>query len=98
MVVGKRAACPEGRAAVIRITGDVERELVCEINGGRAGVVAQPNSEPLCTIAMDSSTFVTLATGRTTASEVDEHISISADDPAGAELGRRVVDQLNMMI
>jgi len=98
MVVGKRAACPEGRAAVIRITGDVERELVCEVNGGRARVVAQPASSSLCTIAMDSSTFVTLATGRTTASEVDDHIEISADEPAGIEFGRRVVDQLNMMI
>ena len=98
IVVGKRAACPEGRAAVIRITGDVERELVCEVNRGRAGFVAQPATDSLCAITMDTSTFLALATGRTTASAVDDHIAISAGDPTGAELGRRVVDQLNMMI
>ena len=98
IVVGKRAACPEGRAARIRITGDVERELVYEVSGGRAGLVTQPATEPLCTVAMDAATFVTLATGRARASAVEDRISISADDPIGAELGRRVVDQLNMMI
>ena len=98
IVVGKRAACPEGRAARIRITGDVERDLVYEVNGGRAGVVSEPAAEPLCTVAMDAATFVALATGRTTASAVADEISISADDPAGTEFGQRVVDQLNMMI
>src|SRR6185295_5947606 len=67
IVVGKRAATPEGGAVVIDITGDVSRHVVCEVTGGRAAIVAAATSEPLATITLDSEAFVVLATGRCSA-------------------------------
>ncbi len=39
MVVGKRAACPEGRAVAFELTGPVRRQVTCEVHDGRAVVV-----------------------------------------------------------
>lgn len=94
IVVGKRAATPEGRAVVVDLTGPVERHIVCEVNGGRASVVESPSDEPLATIRMDSETFVVLANGRRSASAMADRISITGD----TALGQKVVDNLNMMI
>ena len=52
VVVGKRAATPEGGAVVIDITGGVTRHIVCEVAGGRAAVVATPTAAPLATITL----------------------------------------------
>jgi uncharacterized protein (TIGR03083 family) len=94
IVVGKRAATPEGRAVVLDLTGPVQRHVVCEVNGGRAAVVETPKEEPLATIRMDSETFVVLANGRRTGSAMADRISISGD----TALGQKVIDNLNMMI
>ena len=94
VVVGKRAATPEGRAVLLDLTGPVHRHVVCEVNGGRAGVVESAKEEPLATIRMDSETFVVLANGRRTASAMADRISIGGD----TALGQKVVDNLNMMI
>ncbi len=94
IVVGKRAATPEGGAVVIDITGDVSRHVVCEVNGGRAAVVQQATNEPLATITLDSEAFVILATGRRAATGLADRISLDGDDA----LGHRVADNLNMMI
>jgi uncharacterized protein (TIGR03083 family) len=94
MVIGKRAATPEGGAVILDIRGDVERHLVCEVNGGRAAIVEAATHEPLATIRMDPETFVVLATGRGDAESRSEGIEISGDE----SLARRVVDNLNMMI
>lgn len=94
IVVGKRAATPEGGAVVVDITGEVSRHVVCEVNGGRAAVVHQAANEPLATVALDVEAFVILATGRRAATELAERVTIHGD---GA-LGQRVVDNLNMMI
>jgi uncharacterized protein (TIGR03083 family) len=40
IVIGKRAATPEGGAVVVDIAGDVTRHVVCEVTGGRAAIVA----------------------------------------------------------
>ena len=42
MVVGKRAACPEGAAVAIDLCGPVVRLFVCEVTGGRAAFVDSP--------------------------------------------------------
>lgn len=94
IVVGKRAATPEGRAVVIDITGDVVRHVVCEVNGGRAAIVAQAALAPLATVTLDSDAFVVLATGRRPAAAIATRIALSGDEA----LGQRVVDNLNMMI
>jgi uncharacterized protein (TIGR03083 family) len=94
IVVGKRAATPEGRAVVIDITGPVQRHLVCQVDNGRAGFVDQPAQPPLATVTMDTETFVVLATGRRRADAVSSPIELGGD----RELAQRVVDNLNMMI
>ena len=94
IVVGKRAATPEGKAVVIDITGDVPRHIACEVTGGRAAVVDAPSAEPLATVTLDSEAFIVLATGRRSAADIANRIDLAGDH----ELGRRVVDNLNMMI
>ena len=94
IVVGKRAATPEGGAVVVDITGDVQRHVVCEVTGGRAAVVAAASAEPLATITLDAEAFVVLATGRRTAAAMADRIDLAGDH----QLGQRVVDNLNMMI
>ena len=94
IVVGKRAATPEGGAVVINLTGGVQRLVVCEVRSGRAAVVDAPTGEPLATITLEADAFVVLATGRRTARELADHITVSGD----VALGQRVVDSLNMMI
>ncbi len=49
IVVGKRAACPEGAAVTVRITGPVERIVHCEVHDGRAAIVdaaGRPSRSP----------------------------------------------------
>ncbi|MDP9463359.1 MAG: maleylpyruvate isomerase family mycothiol-dependent enzyme [Actinomycetota bacterium] len=94
IVVGKRAATPEGGAVIVDITGDVSRHLVCEVIGGRAAIVAAATLEPLATITLDAEAFIVLATGRRTATAIADRIDLVGDQ----SLGQRVVDNLNMMI
>ena len=94
IVVGKRAATPEGGAVVVDITGDVSRHVVCEVTDGRAAVVAAATAEPLATITLDVEAFVVLATGRCNAASIADRIELAGDQA----LGQRVVDNLNMMI
>jgi len=98
IVVGKRAACPEGSAMAIRITGDIERLVVCEVHDGRALLIDASVAHPVCTITMDTEAFLTLATGRHTADALGPRVGVQADRPAGIELGHRAIDQFNMMI
>jgi uncharacterized protein (TIGR03083 family) len=94
IVVGKRAATPEGRAVVIDVTGEVARRVVCEVNGGRAAFVETAKEDPLAVITLDAEAFLVLATGRCNASAIAGRIVVQGDQP----LGQRVVDNLNMMI
>jgi uncharacterized protein (TIGR03083 family) len=94
IVVGKRAATPEGGAVVIDITGGVHRHVVCEVQGGRAALIAEPSAPPLAVITLDTEAFVVLATGRRPASAVASRAVVMGD----ADLAGRVLDQLNMMI
>jgi hypothetical protein len=93
MVVGKRAACPEGGAVAIELTGPIERHFVCEVTGKRAAFVAAPTAPPLATISMDTECYVLLAAGRRTAADVDARVSVSGDE----ELGGRVLAGLNVL-
>lgn len=94
IVVGKRAATPEGGAVMIDIIGEVARQVVCEVNGGRAAIVERSGQEPLAVVVLDSDAFIILATGRQTATMIGERIHLSGDEV----LGQRIVDNLNMMI
>lgn len=94
IVVGKRAATPEGAAVAFDITGPVERHLVYEVRDGRAGLVDTSSAPPIATVSMDSETFAILAFGRRPAADVLDRITFGGD----VDHGRRIVDALNMMI
>jgi uncharacterized protein (TIGR03083 family) len=94
MVVGKRAACPEGDAVVVELTGPVTRRVTCEVTDGRAHFVDAASSTPHTTIVMDSECYVLLTTGRRTADQVSGRVTITGD----RQLAGRVVAGLNVMI
>jgi len=94
IVVGKRAAAPEGSTTVIAITGPVERTIPIAVDGGRAKIVDAPGDDPLVRVSMDTETFLVLAVGRQPASSRAERIAITGEDA----LGQAIVDNLNMMI
>jgi uncharacterized protein (TIGR03083 family) len=95
IVVGKRAAAPEGSVTLLHLTGPVERTVPVVVEGGRAKV-ADPDTAgpPDVTVAMDSETFLVLAVGRQAAADRSDRIKISGE----GDWGQAIVDQLNMMI
>lgn len=92
IVVGKRAATPEGQSVLINISGAVQRTIYISVIEGRANIVTSAPANLLCEISMDSTVFTALATGRKLSTELDW---ISTGDTAHAQ---RIVSQLNMMI
>lgn len=94
LVIGKRAATPEGESVNFRITGPVNRSLFITVLNGRAVVVDDQPKNIQTTFSIDSNTFVALATGRTTAEETRSHWSATGDN----ELALRIAHNLNMMI
>lgn len=94
IVVGKRAQTPEDGTVVIGITGAVVRTVATTVIDGRAQMVTDIPPNPLCTITMDSDTFLQLATGRATSADLASGISVDGD----SALADRVVSQFNMMI
>lgn len=94
IVVGKRAATPEGRCVVIRITGAVERTIVTTVVDGRARMGGDIPDDVLCDITMDSDVFLQLATGRGEPARLAATCTVSGD----ADHGHAVLTRFNMMI
>jgi uncharacterized protein (TIGR03083 family) len=98
IVVGKRASTPEGASVVLTITGEVQRRIVVTVRNGRAALVPEvPGASPVAAeVTLSTEAFVVLATGRGTLEHraAGGHWSVTGD----AALGRRILDQLNMMI
>lgn len=94
IVIGKRAATPEGQSVVIRITGHVQRLVTTTMVDGRGQLSSEIPTSSLCEISMDSDTFMQLATGRATCDEVASLITIVGDDAHA----HRVLTQFSMMI
>jgi len=94
IVVGKRAATPEGSSVVIHITGPIVRDISITVINGRATVVESLTNAPVMELSFDSNTFVELATGRATAQEVRSKWKVTGD----IELGERTIGAINMMI
>jgi uncharacterized protein (TIGR03083 family) len=92
IVVGKRAATPEGNSVVIVLNGPVERRIIATVIDGRAQLGTEGNIA--ATITMDSDTFVQLAGGRLTYDDVRSMITCEGD----IELATRIVTQFTMMI
>lgn len=98
IVVGKRAATPEGATVVVRITGEVERTVVVNVSGGRAAVVPEaPDGSPVAAaLTLTTEAFVVLATGR----GGPDHAAVAGQWSSKGDdaLARCIVDRLNMMI
>jgi uncharacterized protein (TIGR03083 family) len=94
IVIGKRAATPEGETVNFCVTGPVNRSIFITVFNGRAAVIDVPPTKIQTTFSIDSNTFVALATGRATAEATASHWSSTGDN----ELALRIAQNLNMMI
>ena len=71
IVVGKRAAAPEGESVSITISGAVQRTIYVSVSEGRANIVAAAPANLSCAITMESTVFTALATGRKQSTELN---------------------------
>lgn len=85
MVVGKRAAAPEGATVVMKV-GDVYRTVIRVVDG-RARQTEDESAVPTVSISMPASTFAALTGGR---SDVPDDVVVEGDQV----LGRAVVANL----
>ncbi|MEY2446853.1 MAG: hypothetical protein QOH79_329 [Acidimicrobiaceae bacterium] len=85
IIVGKRAAAPEG-ASVAIIVGDCHRAVI-EVVDGRARVADRGPADETVTLRIAPATFAALVGGR---SDVPDDVAITGDEA----LGRAIVDQL----
>jgi uncharacterized protein (TIGR03083 family) len=92
IVVGKRAATPEGESVSITISGAVQRNIFISVSEGRANFAADKPANVSCEISMDSTVFTALATGRKQSTE------LTWTSTGDTTLAQRIVSQLNMMI
>ena len=94
IVIGKRAATPEGQTVVINVTGPVTRSIVTTVRDGRAQMGGDPPADALCTVSMDSDVFLQLSTGRGDATGLARQCTVSGD----AAHAQKVLTNFNMMI
>jgi uncharacterized protein (TIGR03083 family) len=100
MVVGKKAAAPEGSAVrfVISGEGDDAREFTLAIVEGRAKASTGAAAAATVTLSMSAVDFVRLGCGRATPARIRETSGTEAIGVAGDEdLGQRVLDNMNFM-
>jgi uncharacterized protein (TIGR03083 family) len=93
-VVGKRAGAPDGAGVVVDISG--REPIGIDVVDRRARRSDTLPVEPDATVRTDVATFAALVTGRVQGSEAGLHdrIEIIGDQ----ELGRAIVDNLNVMV
>lgn len=94
MVVGKRAAAPDGASVVLELTGPVHREHTVTVRGGRARPDDRPAS-PTAVLTTDSGTFTELASGRGDPAATIEAARVTWSGDAA--LARKVAENLNIM-
>jgi len=94
IVVGKRAATPDGASVAIHITGPVTRQISVTVTEGRAHIDDEKASSFECSIDIDSPTFVQLATGRISGDDALPACTISGN----STLAHRIINNFNMMI
>ncbi|WP_028479192.1 maleylpyruvate isomerase family mycothiol-dependent enzyme [Nocardia sp. CNY236] len=87
--VVKQGGAPQGARITFALTGPLAKTLCIQV-AGRASYVDSFDSPATVEITMDSGLFVRLASGRTTAAEHADKITVNGD----AELGRQLVGHL----
>ncbi len=95
MVVGKRAAAPDGATLVFSVTGPIAEDLAVGVDG-RAAVLEAVPSEPTVTLTMAADVYRRLTQGRRdgAAALAEGEVEVHGDDV----LGRRVVTAMSTMI
>jgi uncharacterized protein (TIGR03083 family) len=95
MVVGKRVAPPDGTVVAFTISGPVGRSFAIAVTGGRAGFCDSVPAEASAHLAMDTDTYVRLASGRGDPESILATGAVSlGGDP---KLGRAVAEHMNFM-
>ena len=95
MVVGKRAAAPQGASVRVVLTGPVHRDVYVVV-AERAQIASEPVAGPTATLRMGSGTYVVASTGRQDgAALVDASRIMLSGDQA---LARAIVAGMNIMI
>ncbi|HLN16096.1 MAG TPA: maleylpyruvate isomerase family mycothiol-dependent enzyme [Acidimicrobiales bacterium] len=95
-VVGKKVAPPDGTSVIFDVTGEGGRPLAVVMEGGRGREPEQPPEHPTVRLVLDTTTFWRLGCGRLSPGE-----ALAAGDVAltgDVDLGRRVLDAMNIMI
>jgi uncharacterized protein (TIGR03083 family) len=87
-IIGKKVGLPDGRSAVVHITGDIQRDIAVVVEG-RARAV-ESVEDPDVELTADVETFILLAAGRIDPQErIDEgRISWSGDAEWGERMAR----------
>ena len=94
-VVGKKVSPPEGSVVVFSLSGPLARDVVVAIVDGRGRVLEAAPDDASVRLRMTTETYARLACGR-----LDPAATIASGDvtfEGDAELGRRVVDQMNYL-
>lgn len=92
VIVGKRAAAPEGTTVVFDVTGEPSRHWVVTVIDGRAKVLGADDTPPAPTVTIELpvASFIALGGGRWTRPEAEAAGGLVLD--GDTELGRRILD------
>jgi hypothetical protein len=93
-VVGKKVGAPDGTSVVFEVTGPAGGTVAVGVEGKRANRLDEIPPAPAVKVAMNLETFNRLCCGRGDPAELADDVSISGD----ADLGRRIVQQMNFMV
>jgi uncharacterized protein (TIGR03083 family) len=91
-VVGKKAGAPDGTTVVVDVAG--QQPIAVAVEGKRANILSDAPADPDVRLSMDLETFNRLCCGRGPVDDVASGVKIEGD----ADLGRRIVQNMNFMI
>lgn len=94
-VVGKKVGAPDGTVVVIECTPPLARTVIVGVDGGRARLLDADPGQVSVRLTLDGETYARLACGR-----LDPAACVAAGSVAfegDADLGRRVVEELNFL-
>lgn len=96
MVVGRKAAAPDGTTVVFDITGDSGRVLPITVEGTRARELEEVPTNPTVRLTMDAETFNCLGCGRWAPGDALESGKVTIQ--GSQEMGETILNQMNIMI
>ncbi|MGH2828852.1 MAG: maleylpyruvate isomerase family mycothiol-dependent enzyme [Actinomycetota bacterium] len=94
MIVGKRAAAPDGTVLVWDVTGPAGATTTVTVSGGRGAIGEHVPGAETATIRTDLETFLCLTGGRWTRQRAGDRVVVEGDEA----LAVAVLDNCNIMI